>query len=127
MGKSKQKYSYWEECSNGWQCAKCSYTCSDAYLVCPSCGCKMTNGYVEVIDKTPSASPRNKHLLLSDRICPLLKSRCIREKCVCFSMRDTDPIGFGFSTAPYGTCSYFKLNLDYEDDAVMENDYENRD
>lgn len=52
----------------------------------------------------------------SDLICPLLKEKCIREKCVCFETRDYDTAGFGFPTEPYGICSYLKLNLDYEID-----------
>ena len=52
----------------------------------------------------------------SDLICPLLKEKCIREKCVCFETRNYDTAGFGFPTEPYGICSYLKLNLDYEVD-----------
>lgn len=49
---------------------------------------------------------------LSDLICPLLKEPCIREKCVCFSVRDYDVIGS--PCEPYAVCEHLKLNLDYE-------------
>ena len=49
----------------------------------------------------------------NDKVCPLLKSQCIREKCVCFYMRKTDTYGLGMEVEPYGTCSYFNINLDY--------------
>ncbi len=45
-------------------------------------------------------------------ICPLLKEPCIREKCVCYSIRDYDILGQ--PCKPYGACEYFKINLDYE-------------
>lgn len=53
-------------------------------------------------------------MIASDLICPLIKEKCIRERCICYSTRNTDTAGFGFPTDPYGTCEYFKINLDFE-------------
>ena len=49
---------------------------------------------------------------ISDLICPLLKEPCIREKCVCFSIRNYDVVGW--DCEPYAVCEHLKLNLDCE-------------
>ena len=48
----------------------------------------------------------------SNLICPLMKDLCIREKCVCFSIRDYDVIGW--DCEPYAVCEHLNVNLDYE-------------
>ncbi len=48
-----------------------------------------------------------------EKICPLLKGQCVREKCVCFYIRKMDTFGLGMEVEPYGACSYFNIDLDY--------------
>lgn len=70
--------------------------------------CGVTSEGLPLMDLTPKPTGNKT----SDLICPLLKSKCIREKCVCFSTRDYDFLGS--PVEPYGTCEYLKINLDYE-------------